>query len=81
MNNREHWSFGPFDFDATLYVAISNQPHGGTYRPSKMVGPLTIEKKPEEDYPMKFYKSTVFSDDAAGDNSHDDCTFVVLEYK
>ncbi|THU76552.1 hypothetical protein K435DRAFT_974386 [Dendrothele bispora CBS 962.96] len=81
MDNREHWSFGPFDFDATLYVVISNQPHGGTYRPSKMVGPLTIEKKSEADFPMEFYKSTVISDDAGGDNSHDDCTFVVLEYK
>ncbi|KAJ7576166.1 hypothetical protein C8J56DRAFT_1171576 [Mycena floridula] len=75
----EHWSFGPFDFEATLEVAISHN-RDGQYVPSKMVGPLSIRKAPEPDYPTQFYQSTVISEDLA-DQSHDDCTFVVLQYK
>ncbi|KAJ7600015.1 hypothetical protein C8J56DRAFT_1037631 [Mycena floridula] len=79
FNNREYWSFGPFNFQATLQVTISHH-RGGQYVPSKMVGPLSIRKAPEPDYPIQFYQSTVVSEDSA-DQSHDDCTFVVLQYK
>jgi len=79
INNREHWSFGPFDFAATLHIVITHD-RGNGFVPSKMVGPLAITKQPEPDYPMEFHKSTVISEDGA-DSSHDDCTFLVLEYK
>ncbi|KAJ7600004.1 hypothetical protein C8J56DRAFT_1156607 [Mycena floridula] len=74
FNNREYWSFGPFDFEATLHVTISHN-RGGQYVPSKM-----IRKAPEPDYPIQFYQLMVVSEDSA-DQSHDDCTFVVLQYK
>ncbi|KAJ7595437.1 hypothetical protein C8J56DRAFT_1042536 [Mycena floridula] len=80
FNNREHWSFGPFNFEATLHVTISHDKGSGQYVPSKMVGPLSIQKTPEPDYPTQFYQSTVVSEDSA-DQSHDDCTIIVLQYK
>jgi hypothetical protein len=39
--NNAHWSFGPFDFPATVYITISAD-SGCGFRPSKMVGPLTV---------------------------------------
>jgi hypothetical protein len=41
FNNRPYWSFGPFTFTATVHVTISAN-SGGGFRPSKMVGPLTV---------------------------------------
>jgi hypothetical protein len=41
FNNRPHWSFGPFTFAATVHITISAK-SGGIWRPSKMVGPLTV---------------------------------------
>ena len=41
FNNRPHWSFGPFNFNAHLFVTISNF-HNGRWNVSKMVGPLEV---------------------------------------
>ncbi|KAH7924122.1 hypothetical protein BV22DRAFT_1130098 [Leucogyrophana mollusca] len=80
FNNREHWSFGPFDYTATVHVTISSSRDGGNWSISKMVGPLAIEKRPEPDYPMDFLVATVISEDRQ-DASHDDCTVQILQYK
>ncbi|KAH7918918.1 hypothetical protein BV22DRAFT_1051424 [Leucogyrophana mollusca] len=58
FNNREHWSFVPFDFTATVCVPISSNNGGRSWNISKMVGPLAIEKKPEPDYPTEFLVAT-----------------------
>ncbi|KAG8871932.1 hypothetical protein FRB97_008179 [Tulasnella sp. 331] len=79
MNNRPHWSFGPFDFEATIFVRITHK-RDGSWANSKVVGPLTVDKYPESDYPMTFRSKTVVSEDL--DNiSHDDCTVNIIEYK
>ncbi|KAH7918917.1 hypothetical protein BV22DRAFT_1041386 [Leucogyrophana mollusca] len=75
----KYWSFGPFAYDATVHVTISYD-SGDGFKPSKMVGPLRIDKKPEDDYPKEFHVWTVISEDGA-DQSHDDCTVQVLQYK
>ena len=62
-----------------------------------MIFVLQINKKPEPDYPMEFYKSTVSMincvfrnklnrslqviSEDGADHDHDDCTILVLEYK
>ncbi|KAH7925274.1 hypothetical protein BV22DRAFT_445302 [Leucogyrophana mollusca] len=42
FNNREHWSFGPFNFTATVLVTISSNNGSGSWNISKMVGPLAV---------------------------------------
>jgi len=80
VNKRPHWSFGPFDRDTTVTVTISNSSNGGnSWTTSRMVGPLSVHKPAETDYPFQFYSNIVVSEDGAN-NSHDDCTVVVTEY-
>jgi len=79
FNNREYWSFGPFTFEATLHITISHH-RNGVWNGSRSVGPLTIQKNPEPDYPLQFFVSTVISEDG-DDASHDDCSVNVLQYK
>jgi len=79
FNRREHWSFGPFNFSANLFVTIRHF-RNNFWHTSRMVGPLAIRKMPEPDYPLEFHVATVISEDF-GDNSHDDCTVQVLQYK
>lgn len=42
LNNRKHWSFGPFSSDMKLRVEITNDSGQGKFVPSTMVGPLTV---------------------------------------
>ncbi|CAA7268481.1 unnamed protein product [Cyclocybe aegerita] len=79
FNNRLHWSFGPFDYQATISVKINHMEAGNRLVASKMYGPLEVDKQPEPDYPIKFCQSMVFSEDA-NDNDRDDCIVSVLQY-
>jgi len=73
--------FGPYNKAATLTITIKHQrAGGGAWIESKLVEPPTIEKKPVGKYNVYFYKSTIISEDGA-DNSHDDCTVTVVQYK
>ncbi|KAF9553547.1 hypothetical protein CPC08DRAFT_713658 [Agrocybe pediades] len=80
FDNKPHWSFGPFNYNATVRVTISHSRSGDSYTNSKMVGPLIIHKAPETEYPIEFISSTVISEDLQ-DASHDDATVTVLQYK
>jgi len=79
FNRREHWSFGPFPFSANLFVTVRHF-RNNAWQHSRMVGPLAIRKMPEPDYPLEFHVATVISEDS-DDNSHDDCTVQVLQYR
>ncbi|KAH7920820.1 hypothetical protein BV22DRAFT_1179899 [Leucogyrophana mollusca] len=77
---RMYWSFGPYKHAAIVYVTIRHDNGSGWFEDSKMVGPLSVTKQPEPDYPMGFIQSTVISEDSK-DGDHDDCTIQVLQYK
>ncbi|KAG9005562.1 hypothetical protein FRB94_001421 [Tulasnella sp. JGI-2019a] len=79
MSNSPGWSFGPFPFETRVYIKITHK-RDGAWVASHVVGPLTVDKRPERNYPMEFRSQTVISEDL--DNSgHEDCTVTVLEYK
>lgn len=41
INGRQHWSFGPFDFKADLYITITYMKKD-QWAANKMVGPLSV---------------------------------------
>ncbi|PVF98152.1 hypothetical protein CPB86DRAFT_785173 [Serendipita vermifera] len=82
-DGKKYWPFGAgLKKKAILNITISNyNPEKNCAEPSRIVGPLSTANETEPHYPEEVYVDTIISDDGFQNNSHDDCTISVVQYK
>ncbi|KDQ10659.1 hypothetical protein BOTBODRAFT_46877 [Botryobasidium botryosum FD-172 SS1] len=75
------WSFGPFAFTATISVVVDYQgAPGQTFKPSKVVAPITVAKVANAKNHHGYIISTVLSEDHT-DNDYNDAIISIFQYK
>ncbi|KAG6818916.1 hypothetical protein H0H93_000342 [Arthromyces matolae] len=56
--------FGPFDHRVTLQFTIENaQYQNGTFRPSRVIAPVTVTRAPSDHHPYHTHVTTILSEE------------------